>query len=54
MQEEIHHSNPAAAEEDDEEIMIPITTLTKISNYIDRYFLRFYKIYSGPEGQCLN
>lgn len=35
--------------------MIPITTLTKISNYVDRYFVRFYKVYKNElTNQCLN
>ncbi|EWS75673.1 glycine cleavage H-protein (macronuclear) [Tetrahymena thermophila SB210] len=44
----------AQQEADDEEIMIPITTLTKISNYVDRYFVRFYKVYTNESKQCLN
>jgi hypothetical protein len=31
--------------DEDFDFMIPVTALTKISNVVDRYFLRYYKIF---------
>ena len=39
--------------DDDIDFMIPITALTKIQNMVDRYFLRFYKIFTFDKDKIL-
>ena len=39
---------------DDYEFMIPLNSLVKTKPFVDRYFLKHYKIFSHPVEQNLN